>query len=105
KTTTMKIITGYMAPSSGLVSVAGLDVFEDPIAVKKKLGYLPETPPVYGDMVVQDYLEFVANLKGLEKSKIKRSVEAAIEKTQLGEVNKRLIQNLSKGFRQRVGIA
>ena len=105
KTTTMKIITGYMAPSDGLVTVGGLDVFEEPLEVKKKLGYLPETPPVYGDMVVRDYLDFVGHLKGVEKSQIKQSVENAIEKTQLEEVSKRLIQNLSKGFRQRVGIA
>lgn len=105
KTTTMKIITGYMAPSSGLVTVGGLDVFEDPIEVKKKLGYLPETPPVYGDMVVKDYLDFVAHLKGVEKSKINEYIDSAIDKTQLGEVSKRLIGNLSKGFRQRVGIA
>ena len=105
KTTTMKIITGFMAPSSGEVKVAGFDVFEDPIEVKRRIGYLPETPPVYGDMTVQEYLRFVANLKGADKSKISGLVDRAIEKTNLGEVRKRLIQNLSKGFRQRVGIS
>lgn len=105
KSTTMKIITGFMAPTSGQAVVGGYDVFENPIEVKKRIGYLPETPPVYGDMKVQEYLRYVAELKGLEKSKITRNVADAIEKTQLGSVQKRMIQNLSKGFRQRVGIA
>lgn len=105
KTTTMKIITGYMAPSSGSVVIAGYDVFENPIEVKKRIGYLPETPPVYGDMVVSEYLEFVAKLKRVESSKVKAGVDQAIAKTNLGEVRHRLIQNLSKGFRQRVGLA
>ena len=105
KTTTMKIITGYMAPSSGVVKVAGFDVFENPIEVKKRIGYLPETPPVYGDMFVVDYLRFVANLKGVAKDRVEAYVAQALEKTHLKEVKNRLIQNLSKGFRQRVGIA
>jgi ABC-2 type transport system ATP-binding protein len=101
----MKIITGYMAPTDGVVTVAGYDVFENPIEVKKRIGYLPENPPVYMDMLVKDYLEFVANLKGCEKTKIPKLVDLALQKTNLTEVSKRLIQNLSKGFRQRVGIA
>lgn len=105
KTTTMKIITGFMAPSSGEVKVAGFDVFEDPIEVKKRIGYLPETPPVYSDMTVEEYLRFVAKLKGSESSQLTRLVERAIEQTNLGDVRKRLIQNLSKGFKQRVGIS
>jgi ABC-2 type transport system ATP-binding protein len=105
KSTTMKIITGFMAPSSGQAIVCGYDVFENPIEVKKRIGYLPETPPVYTDMYVRDYLEYVANLKMVSKDKIKVNVERALEKTNLGPVQKRLIQNLSKGFRQRVGIA
>jgi ABC-2 type transport system ATP-binding protein len=105
KTTTMKIITGFMAPSSGEVKVAGFDVFENPYEVKKRIGYLPETPPVYGDMVVSDYLDFVARLKGVEDSRVAKLVARAIEKTHLGDVQHRLIQNLSKGFRQRVGLA
>ncbi len=105
KSTTMKIITGFMAPTSGQAIVSGFDVFENPIEVKKRIGYLPETPPVYMDMKVRDYLKFVAELKGVEKSKIEKNVANAIEKTQLGSVEKRLIHNLSKGFRQRVGIA
>lgn len=105
KSTTMKIITGYMAPSSGEVKVAGFDVFEDPIEVKKRIGYLPETPPVYHDMFVGDYLEFVANLKGVESSRLKSLVNAAMEKTNLTDVRGRLIGNLSKGMKQRVGLA
>lgn len=105
KTTTMKIITGFMAPTSGSVTMAGYDVFESPLEVKKRIGYLPETPPIYGDMVVQEYLDFVARLKGVEGARVPKLVDRAIEKTQLGQVRKRLIQNLSKGFRQRVGLA
>jgi ABC-2 type transport system ATP-binding protein len=105
KSTTMKIITGYMAPSAGEVRVAGFDVFENPLEVKRRIGYLPETPPVYHDMYVRDYLTFVANLKGVDKSRVKSLVDAALEKTSLGEVAGRLIGNLSKGFKQRVGLA
>lgn len=105
KSTTMKIITGFMAPTSGSASVAGFDVFESPLEVKRRIGYLPETPPVYGDMLVKDYLSFVAELKGVERSRLQSSVARAIDKTNLGAVANRLIQNLSKGFRQRVGIA
>lgn len=105
KTTTMKIIAGYMPPSEGSVSVAGFDVFENPIEVKKRIGYLPETPPVYGEMTVESYLRFVAQLKNVEKSRESELVEKAIQKTDLGSVRSRLIQNLSKGYRQRVGIS
>ncbi|KYG64469.1 MFS transporter [Bdellovibrio bacteriovorus] len=105
KSTTMKIITGFMAPSHGTASVAGFDVFENPLEVKKRIGYLPETPPVYGDMYVRDYLRYVAALKQVPKDKIEKAVDMAIEKTNLKDVQKRLIQHLSKGFKQRVGIA
>lgn len=105
KSTTMKIITGFMAPSSGVAKVGDIDVFEDPIAVKRKIGYLPETPPVYADMLVREYLSFVAELKDVPVNKLRMAVDHAIEKTQLQSVQNRLIQNLSKGFRQRVGIA
>lgn len=105
KSTTMKIITGFMAPTSGKAMVCGFDVFENPIEVKKRIGYLPETPPVYSDMTVESYLRYVAELKLVEKQKISKQVDHAIEKTNLGNVKKRMIQNLSKGFRQRVGIA
>jgi len=105
KTTTMKIITGFMAPSSGEVRVAGFDVFEHPIDVKKRIGYLPETPPVYGDMYVRDFLKFVAQLKGCSGKEIPKLVDKAVSKAGLQKVAHRIIGNLSKGFRQRVGIA
>jgi len=105
KSTTMKIITGFMAPSSGSASVAGFDVFENPIEVKKRIGYLPEVPPVYADMYVRDYLLYVAALKQVPKANASQMVDRAIEKTNLGDVQKRLIGHLSKGFKQRVGIA
>lgn len=105
KSTTMKIITGYMAPSEGAVTVGGYDVYENPIEVKKKIGYLPEIPPVYLDMYVEDYLKYVAQLKHVSSSELSKKVDRALDKTNLGDVRKRLIGNLSKGFRQRVGIA
>lgn len=105
KSTTMKIITGFMAPTSGIAKVCGFDVFENPIEVKKRIGYLPETPPLYTDMLVEDYLKFVAQLKLVAPGKISGSIERALQKTQLSNVRKRLIRNLSKGFKQRVGIA
>lgn len=105
KSTTMKIITGFMAPSSGTASIAGFDVFENPLEVKKRIGYLPEIPPVYSDMFVADYLRYVAALKKVSKEQIETNVRYAIEKTNLGDVQGRLIHHLSKGFKQRVGIA
>lgn len=105
KSTTMKIITGYMAPTQGKVEVAGFDVFENPLEVKRRIGFLPETPPLYTDMLVCDYLDYVAKLKGVPSSERRAHVERAIEAANLGDVSKRLIQNLSKGYKQRVGIA
>lgn len=105
KSTTMKIITGFMAPSSGSASVAGFDVFENPLEVKKRIGYLPEIPPVYTDMYVRDYLRYVAALKQVPKERLEKLVDQSIEKTNLGDVQNRLIHHLSKGFKQRVGIA
>lgn len=105
KSTTMKIITGYMAPSSGEVRVGGFEVFENPIEVKRRIGYLPETPPVYMDMLVEDYLAYVARLRGFAKLEAAKKADVAMGKTGLGDVRRRLIGNLSKGFRQRVGLA
>ena len=105
KTTTMKIITGYMVPTSGEVKIAGEDILEHPINIKKKIGYLPEVPPVYSDMYVENYLYYVAGLKDCPKEKIKSQVDFVIEKTGLQEVRCRLIQNISKGFKQRTGLA
>lgn len=98
KSTTMKIITGFMAPTSGQALVAGNDVFENPIEVKRHIGYLPELPPVYLDMYVQDYLKYVAELKGVPKDKISKAVDDSIGKMNLGDVRGRLIQHLSKGI-------
>lgn len=105
KSTTMKMLTGFMAPTSGDITIADLDIFENPLDVKRKIGYLPEVPPVYGDMYVRDYLKYVAELKLCDSHKIPHLVASAIAKTHLEDVQGRLIQNLSKGFKQRVGIA
>ncbi len=105
KSTTMKIITGHMAPTKGEVSVGGVDVFESPLEVKRRIGYLPEIPPIYGDMRVRSYLVYVAQLKDVPSCQIQENVEEVIQVTGLKSVEKRLIQNLSKGYKQRVGIA
>lgn len=105
KTTTMKILTGYMAPNQGEAFLDGINVSIDPFSAKKKLGYLPEAPPVYTDMTVEDYLKYTAKLKLCPKDQIPKLVEQVIEKVNLQSVRKRLIQNLSKGFKQRTGLA
>jgi ABC-2 type transport system ATP-binding protein len=105
KSTTMKILTGFMPATDGKAVVAGYDVFEDPIEVKRNVGYLPETPPVYTEMKVKDYLEFTGNLHQVPTNSLAKMVKNAIEKTSLGDVQNRLIGNLSKGYRQRVGLA
>ena len=105
KSTTMKVLTGFMPPSSGTVKVAGYDVSRQPLEVKRNVGYLPETPPVYLEMEVADYVEFAARIHGVSGPAIGKAVSSALERTGLGDVRKRLIGNLSKGYRQRVGIA
>lgn len=105
KSTTMKMITGFMPPSEGMSSVAGFDVFENPQEVKKRIGFLPESPPLYNELLVSEYLFFVAELRQVPKSKRTTMVSRAVDRCQLGEVRDRLIGNLSKGYRQRVGIA
>ena len=105
KTTTMKILTGFMPASTGTASVGGYDVFEHPIEVKKRIGYLPETPPVYPELLVYEYLSFVADLKGVARADKRKQIDKAVELCQLGDVRRRLIGNLSKGYRQRVGLA
>jgi len=105
KTTTMRIITGYMPPTKGKVEVCGIDVLEKPVEAKKHIGYLPENPPVYSEMTVISYLKFVAKIKRVPKNKMKERLEFAIEKCGLKDVVKRIIGNLSRGYRQRVGIA
>ena len=105
KSTTMKILTGYLPASSGTVKVAGFDVFEEPYEVKRRIGYLPETPPLYPEMTVRGYLKFVASIKGVRRGQMATELERVAHGTGVAEVMDRLIQNLSKGFRQRVGIA
>jgi ABC-2 type transport system ATP-binding protein len=105
KSTTMNIITGYLSASEGSVRVDGHDVLEEPAAARRCIGYMPEQPPLYLDMSVEDYLGFVSEIKGVPRGQRRASVEGPLEKLQIGAVRKRLIKNLSKGYRQRVGIA
>ena len=105
KTTTMRMLTGFFPPSSGTGSVAGFDVFHESMKVRECIGYLPETPPVYREMVVTDYLEFAARIRGVTKPDLDERVDQAVERCGLEEVAHRLIGNLSKGYRQRVGLA
>ena len=106
KSTTMNILTGYLSATAGTVKVAGHDIAEEPLEAKKAIGYLPEQPPLYPEMTVQEYLLFVAELKGVKHKKDRAAmVETAMGRTGLQPVQNRLIRNLSKGYRQRVGIA
>jgi ABC-2 type transport system ATP-binding protein len=105
KTTTMRILTGFMAATSGRATVAGYDVFKSPLQAKRSVGYLPEVPPVYPDLDVTSYLDFCARIKGVPSADRKAKIDRAIEKARLGDVRHKLIGRLSKGFRQRVGIA
>jgi ABC-2 type transport system ATP-binding protein len=101
----MKILTGFLPPSAGMARVAGFDVFEQPLEVKRRIGYLPETPPLYPEMTVRGYLKFVASLKRLPGRGLKAEVERVAGLTGVADVMDRVIQNLSKGYKQRVGIA
>lgn len=105
KTTTMRILTGYLPATEGKASVAGYDVFEQPNQVKKIIGYLPETVPLYNEMTVSSYLHFVGEIKQMPVPKRKEAVEHALKISGLEPVRKRLIKNISRGFKQRVGIA
>ncbi|MDR1057958.1 MAG: ABC transporter ATP-binding protein [Treponema sp.] len=105
KSTTMNILTGYLSPTGGNVAVDGLDVLEHPIEVKKKIGYLPENPPLYPDMTVNEYLSFNAEIKKIPAGERKAQVGGVMKTTGLAEVSGRLIKNLSKGYRQRTGLA
>ena len=105
KSTTMNIVTGCLAATEGSVTVNGHDIFEDPKAAKKCIGYLPEIPPVYGDMTPEEYLTFVAEAKKVRGIYVRRQVNEVMEITGLTEMKDRLIRNLSKGYKQRVGIA
>lgn len=105
KSTTMNIITGYIPSSEGTVKVDGFDIFEDPEEVKKRIGYLPENPPLYQDMTVESYLLFVSQLKRVPRKVRKSNVQEVMELVNIGDVKNRLIKNLSKGYKQRVGLA
>lgn len=105
KTTTMRILTGYLPATGGTARVSGFDVFEDSMEVRKRIGYLPETPPLYPDMSVGDYLAFVAQIKGVANTDVPNRVAEAMRLTNLTERKDWLIKKLSRGFKQRVGIA
>jgi len=105
KSTTMKILTGFLPPTSGSAKVGGFDVFENPMEVKRRIGYLPESPPLYPEMTVRGYLRFVASIRGVKGAQLKSEIERVALLTGATGVLDRIIQNLSKGYRQRVGIA
>jgi ABC-2 type transport system ATP-binding protein len=105
KTTTMRVLTCFLPPTSGTANVAGYDVLENPMEVKRRIGYLPETPPVYPEMEVNEYLRFTGRLKGISSTDIARKVDDVVGRCALGDVRTKLIGKLSKGYRQRVGLA
>ncbi|MGE0104299.1 MAG: ABC transporter ATP-binding protein [Blastocatellales bacterium] len=105
KTTTMRILTGYLPATAGTARIAGYDVFEQSMEVRKRIGYLPETPPLYPEMTVEAYLTFVARIKGVTASDISGRVEESMRLTNLTDRRKELIKRLSRGYKQRVGIA
>lgn len=105
KSTTMNIITGYISATEGSVKIDGLDILEQPKAAKKKIGYLPEIPPLYMDMTVEEYLKFVCKIKNIEAKKIFETVERVSDIVKVSHYRNRLIKNLSKGYKQRVGLA
>ena len=105
KTTTMRILSGYMPASQGRAMVAGLDIFDKPIEAKRRIGYLPETPPLYPDMTVREYVDFVARIKGVPSKERKDRVDAVMKRTHVADMADRQCAKLSKGYRQRVGLA
>lgn len=105
KTTTMDILCGCIGADNGTVKISGFDITEDPKEAKKRLGYLPDEPPLHNDMKVEQFVTYAAELRGLKGAEAKQRVDQTIEKLSLGEVRHRLVGNLSKGFRQRVGLA
>jgi ABC-2 type transport system ATP-binding protein len=105
KTTTMRMLTCFLPPSSGTASVAGFDVLEKPLEVKKRIGYLPESPPIYPEMETTEYLDFVGKLKGLSGSDLQKRVDYVCERCAIADVKSKLLGKLSKGYRQRVGLA
>ncbi len=105
KTTTMKILTCFTSPTDGTAQVNGFDVFDDPLAARAGIGYLPESTPLYTEMLVYEYLEFAAEMRGLKGDKAKQQMKRAVEQTSIGDVVAKEIRALSKGYRQRVGLA
>ena len=105
KTTTMRIITGFMPATSGTVTVAGFDIFEQSYECRRRIGYLPESPPLYNDMTVLSYLRFVGRIRGVAKADLNDAVERVVKACGLSDVPHRVIGHLSKGYRQRVGLA
>ena len=105
KTTTMRILACFMPATSGTAKVAGYDVFDQAMDVKKRIGYLPENPPLYMEQTVRDYLRFVAGIKGISANLVQQKIDRALELTSTTEVSQRIIGKLSKGFRQRIGLA
>jgi ABC-2 type transport system ATP-binding protein len=105
KSTTMKILTGFMPPTSGTAKVAGFDLFEQPLEAKRRIGYLPETPPLYPELTVRGYLKYVADLKAVPRGQVKAEIERVATNTGIVPELDRLTGVLSKGYRQRVGIA
>ncbi len=105
KTTTMRVLTCFLPPTAGTANIAGFDVLEQPLEVKKRIGYLPEMPPLYPEMEVSEYLTFVGRLKGIGTSDVRRRVDEVADRCAIGDVKNRLIGKLSQGYRQRVGLA
>ena len=105
KTTTMRMLTCFLPPSAGTATVAGFDVLEQPLEVKKRIGYLPETPPIYPEMDTTEYLKFVGKLKGLSGAELQKRVDYVCDRCAIADVKKKLLGKLSKGYRQRVGLA
>lgn len=105
KSTTMNMITGYISATEGTIEIDGVDIFEEPEKAKKKIGYLPEMPPLYPDMLVREYLNFVCDLKKVKKDKKDQMISKVMRRTKITDVSERLIKNLSKGYKQRVGFA
>src|SRR5229473_3941007 len=104
-TTTMRMLTCFLPPSSGTATVAGFDVIEAPLEVKKRIGYLPEAPPLYLEMRTSEYLTFVGRLKGLSGAELRKRVDTVCDRCAVGDVKNKLLGKLSKGYRQRVGLA
>jgi ABC-2 type transport system ATP-binding protein len=105
KTTTMRMLTGFVPPTDGSATIAGHDIFEDPLAARRAIGYLPETPPLYPEMSVESYLRYVAKIKDVPRARLKESIDRALSRCALTDVRGRVIGTLSKGYRQRVGLA